>query len=93
MLRDMDSGVKKSLKLYNMQELEWKEKKLKKKCKKLSKRISNYKDVVPLTEEIAALQIGIEELIALKVGINQAAKVYNLSPLAATLQLINDIKK
>jgi hypothetical protein len=59
---------------------------------KLSKRISKYKDVVPLTEEIAALQIGIEELIALKVGINEAVKLYNLPPLAATLRLINDIK-
>jgi hypothetical protein len=79
-------------KLYNIQELEWKEKELRGKCKKLSKRISKYKDVVPLTEDIAALKIGIDELISLKVGINQAAKLYNLPPLAATLQLINDIK-
>jgi hypothetical protein len=77
-------------KLYNIQELEWKEKQLKDKCKKLSKRISRYKDVVPLTEDIAALKIGIDELIALKVGINQAVKVYNLPPLAATLRLLLD---
>src|SRR5919198_5473287 len=38
-------------KLYNIQELEWKENELKGKCKKLSKRISNYKDVIPLTED------------------------------------------
>jgi hypothetical protein len=44
-----------------------------------------------LTEEIAALQIGIDELIALKVGIIQAAKHYNLPPLATTLQLIKKI--
>ena len=31
--------------------------------------------------------------MALKVGINQAAKHYNLPPLAATLRLIDDIKK
>jgi cell division septum initiation protein DivIVA len=80
-------------KLYNIQELEWKEKQLKDKCKKLSKRISKYKDVVPLTEDIAAWGIGIDELLALKVGINQAAKHYNLPPLAATLRLIDDIKK
>jgi hypothetical protein len=41
----------------------------------------------------AALQIGIDELIAFKAGINQAAKHYNLPPLTATLQLIDDIKK
>jgi cell division septum initiation protein DivIVA len=80
-------------KLYSIQELEWKEKQLKKKCKKLSKRISKYKDVVPLTEEIAALQIGIDELIALKVGIREAAKWYNLPFFSATLRLIEDIKK
>ena len=33
-------------KLYNIQELEWKENELKGKCKKLSKRISKYKDAV-----------------------------------------------
>jgi tRNA C32,U32 (ribose-2'-O)-methylase TrmJ len=33
-------------KLYNMLELEWKEKELKNKCKKLSRRISKYKDAV-----------------------------------------------
>jgi len=80
-------------KLYNIQELEWKERKLKDKCKKFSKRISKFKDVVPLTEDIAAWGIGIDELLALKVGIDQAAKHYNLSPLAATLRLIEDIKK
>jgi hypothetical protein len=37
-------------------------------------------------------QIGIDELIALKVGIREAAKHYNLHPLTATLRLINDIK-
>jgi hypothetical protein len=86
-------GKEIAARLYNFKFLEWKEKELKDKRKKLSKRISKYKDVVPLTEEIAALQIGIDELIALKVAINEAAKHYNLPPLAATLRLIEDIKK
>jgi hypothetical protein len=79
-------------KLYNILDLEWKEKELKDKCKKLSRRISKYKDVVPLTEDIAALGIGIDELLALKVGVYQATKHYNLPPLTATLQLIDDIR-
>jgi hypothetical protein len=79
-------------KLYDFKFLEWKEKEFKDKRKKLSKRISKYKDVVPFTEEIVALGIGINELITLKTGINVAAKHYNLSPLAATLRLIDDIK-
>jgi hypothetical protein len=44
-------------------------------------------------EEIAALQIGVEDLIAFKIGINQAAKYYNLPFVSATLRLIDDIKK
>ncbi len=76
-----------------MLELEWKERQLKDKCKKFSKRISKFKDVVPLTEDIAAWGIGIDELLAAKIGINQAAIHYNLPPLAATLRLIDDIKK
>jgi len=80
-------------KLYNILDLEWKEKELKDKCKKLSRRISKYKDVVPMTEDIAALGIGIDELLALKVGVYQATKHYNLPPLTATLRLIDDIRK
>ncbi len=80
-------------KLYNIQDLELKEKELKDKRKKLSKKISKYKDVVPLTEDIAALGIGIDELLALKVGIKQAAKRYNLPFFGATMRLIDDIKK
>ncbi len=46
-----------------------------------------------LVEEISSLQIGVEDLIAFKIAINQAAKYYDLSPLASTLRLIDDIKK
>jgi len=46
-----------------------------------------------VTQDIAALGIGIDEPITLKAGINQAVKHYNLPPLAATLRLIDDIKK
>ncbi|MFL6408423.1 MAG: hypothetical protein ACJ71F_15345 [Nitrososphaeraceae archaeon] len=80
-------------KLYNFKFLEWKEKELKDKRKRLTKRISKYKDIVPLTEDIAAFGIGINELLALKVAIKGAAKHYSLPPLAATLRLIDDIKK
>jgi hypothetical protein len=49
--------------------------------------------VVPLVEEISALQIGVEDLIAFKIGINQAAKYYDIPFVSATLRLIEDIKK
>jgi hypothetical protein len=80
-------------KLYNIQELEWKEKQLKDKCKKFSKRVSKFKEMVPLTEDIAAWGIGIDELLALKIGVYQAAKHYNLPFVSATMHLIEDIKK
>ena len=80
-------------KLWNIQELEWKEKELKDKCKKLSKRISKYKEIIPFTEEIAAFGIGINELLALEIGIKEAAKYYNLPFVSATMRLIEDIKR
>jgi hypothetical protein len=39
------------------------------------------------------LGIGIDQLLALKVGIKLAAKMYNLPFISATLRLIDDIKK
>jgi hypothetical protein len=80
-------------KLHNIKQLEKKEKGLRSRCEILSKQAAKYKDILPLTEDIAALHIGIDELIALKTGINEAAKHYNLPPLTATLRLIDDIKK
>jgi GTP1/Obg family GTP-binding protein len=79
-------------KLYDLKFLEWKEKELKDKSKKLIKRISKYKDVVPFTEEIVALGIGINDLLAFKIVINQAAKYYNLPFISATMRRIEDIK-
>jgi LysM repeat protein len=85
-------GKEIAAKLYDFKFLEWKEKEFKDKRKKLSKKISKYKDVVPFTEEIVALGIGLNELLALKIAINQAAKFYNLPFVSATLRLIDDIK-
>jgi hypothetical protein len=65
---------------------------LKNDYEKYSKQLQAHEDILPLTEDIAALQIGIDELIALKAAMNQAVKLYNLPPLAATLQIIDDIK-
>jgi predicted nucleic acid-binding Zn-ribbon protein len=43
--------------------------------------------------DFAALQIGVEEVIAFKIALNQAAKYYNLPFVSATMRLIDDIKK
>jgi hypothetical protein len=80
-------------KLRGIQRLEKKEKQLRGRCEIFTKQAAKYKSILPLVEEISALQIGIDELIALKVGINQAVKHYDLCPLTCTLRLIDDIKK
>jgi len=79
-------------KLYDFKFLEWKEKELKDKHKKLSKRMSKYTNVIPFTEEIASFGIGINELLALEIGIKEAAKYYNLPYVSAAMRLIDDIK-
>jgi hypothetical protein len=83
-------GKEIAAKLYDIKFLEWKEKELKDKRKKLSKRISKYKDIIPLTEDIAALSIKINDLLALKIAINQAAKHYNL-PFVSYIKKYNKI--
>jgi hypothetical protein len=80
-------------KLRGIQRLEKKEKQLRGRCEIFTKQIAKYKCILPLVEEISALQIGVEELIAFKIAINQAVKHYDLSPLTSTLRLIDDIKK
>jgi hypothetical protein len=80
-------------KLSNIRLLEKKEKQLRSRCEIFIKQAAKYKDILPLTKEIAVLQIGIDELIALKVGINQAARHYNLPFFSAAVRLIEDIKK
>jgi hypothetical protein len=75
-------------KLYDFKFLEWKEKEFKDKRKKLSKKISKYKDIVPFIEEIVALGIGLNELLAFKMGIKEAAKHYNLPFVSAAMRLV-----
>jgi hypothetical protein len=57
--QDIDYGKEITSKLYNIQDLEWKETGPKDKCKKHSKRI--VQRCCTLTEDIAALGIGVDE--------------------------------
>ncbi len=47
---------------------------------------------MPLTEDIVSLGIGIDELLALEIGIKEAAKYYNLPLVSAAMRLIEDVK-
>jgi hypothetical protein len=79
-------------KLRNIKRLENKENRLKNSVEMLSKKEAKYKDIIPFTEEIAALGIGINELLVLEIGIKEAAKYYNLPFVSAAMRLIDDIK-
>jgi DNA polymerase III delta prime subunit len=79
-------------KLRNIKRLENEENKLKTSCDVLSKKEAKYKDVIPFTEELVALGVGIQELIGLDVGIKEASKMYNLPFFHSTVRLIDDIK-
>jgi hypothetical protein len=61
-------------KLRGIERLEKKEKQLRGRCEIFTKQAAKYKSILPLVEEISALQIGVEELIAFKIAINQAVK-------------------
>jgi hypothetical protein len=91
--KDYQFDVKKIAgKLRGIQRLEKKQKQLRGRCEIFTKQIAKYKNILPLVEEISALQIGVEELIAFKIAISQAAKYYNLPFVSATMRLIEDIK-
>jgi len=79
--------------LKSIDRLEKRKNRAKKNYEMYLKLLQKCKDVLPLTEEIVALQVGVDELIAVKAMINLAVKLYNLPPLAAILRLIDDIKK
>jgi hypothetical protein len=79
--------------LKSIDRLEKRKNRAKKNYEMYSKLLQKCKDVLPLTEEIVALQIGVDELIAVKAMINLAVKLYNLPPLAATLRMLEDIRK
>ena len=79
-------------KLRNVKRLENKEGKLKSSIDAFSKKETRYKDILPFTEEIVSLGVGIQELIALEVAIKEAAKIYNLPFYGSTVKLIDDIK-
>ena len=66
-------------KLSNIERLEKRKKGLEKNCTVLSKWVTKYTDVIPFTEELLSLGVGIQELIGLDVGIKEAAKMYNSS--------------
>jgi hypothetical protein len=79
-------------KAMSMKSLKDREKNLRNNCEMLAKRIDRYKQILPLTEKIVAMHIGIGELLALDAAVNDAAEQYNVPISTAAFQVINDIR-
>ena len=60
-------------KLRSIRRLEKKHDRLKNSCIAMWKQLQKYEAMLPLIEDIAALGIGIDELIALKAGVSHKA--------------------
>jgi DNA repair ATPase RecN len=75
-----------------LKRLQNKEDKLKHHCEVLSEQVNECNNVLPLAQNIRAMNIDIKELFVFDNIVNQLAKQYNLPPNVAALRLFNDIK-
>jgi hypothetical protein len=70
----------------------WKENRLKNSCEILSKHVTKYKEIIPLSEIIETMHIGITELISFKIAVNEAAELYGFPRSTAAFHVINNIR-
>jgi hypothetical protein len=68
------------------------EKGFKNNCKILEKRIARSQEVLPLSEQIVRLPIGIGELLAFHTAVSEKAEMHNLSIESAAYRVIEDIQ-
>jgi hypothetical protein len=68
------------------------EKGFKNNCKILEKRIARCQEVLPLSEQIVRLRIGIGELLAFHTAVSEKAEMHNLSTESAAYRVIEDIQ-
>ena len=79
-------------KLRSIKALENKENRLKSSCELLSKKLTKYKEMLPLAELVHSMNISGRELISFKVALNEAAEIYGLTPTSSALDVINLVK-
>jgi hypothetical protein len=85
-------GKKIVAKLRKIKRLDKKEKGLENNCTILSRMLEEYKEIVPLSKKIVAMNIGIKELLVFDNAVNQIAKKYNLPTSVAASRLLNEIR-
>ena len=78
-------------KMNNIKQLEKRQRDLVRSSAALAKQTAEYREMVPLAQLIYDLHISKSELISFKVAVNEAAKIYGLTPSAAALRFINII--
>jgi len=76
----------------NIESLRQTEKGLKNNCKKIEERIARCQEVLPLSEQIIRLPIGLGELLAFHTAVCEKADMHNLSMQSAAYRVIEDIQ-
>jgi 5'-3' exonuclease len=76
----------------SMKSLRQKEKLLKNNCKMLEKKLSRYRQVLPLLQDIQSMGISTDKLLVFSVAVNEKAQTHNLPISAAAYRVIEDIE-
>jgi hypothetical protein len=85
-------GKKIVAKLRKIKRLDKKEERLRNNCEILSKQLTTYKEILPLTELVHSMNISGHELISFKVAVNEAAEQYGFPRSTAAFYVINNIR-
>jgi hypothetical protein len=68
------------------------EKGLKNNCKIFEERLSGYRQVLPLLQQILSMCIDMDKLLVFSVAVDEKAEIYNISIPAAAYRVIEDIE-
>jgi hypothetical protein len=75
-----------------MKSLRKEERRRKNNCKILEKQAAGYQRILPLAKQIASMRIGIDQLFAFNIIVNETAETYNLPLSAAAFRTIKEIE-
>jgi hypothetical protein len=79
-------------KLRNIKRLENKEGRLRNNCEVLSKKLTKYKEMLPLAELVQSMNVSGSELISFKGAVNEAAEQYGFPRSTAAAYVLNNIR-
>jgi hypothetical protein len=79
-------------KLRNIKRLENKQNRLKNSCEILSKKETEYKEIIPLAKLIWDMHISKSELMSFKIAVNEAAETYGFPRSTAAIYVLNNLR-